>query len=135
MKKEKTVKEYKRRTKSGKLITVRQHTATYEASSDPKKAVGSGKELKKKESIKERFDKAAAELASRPDPKDMTDEEVLKEWEELQGHWRNSKGRYSHYTERKMRNKDWSKRVNKLRKRYNEAEANQRRTKAIHHKE
>ena len=47
MKKEKTVKSYQRRTKSGKVITVRQHTAKYEAS-DKKEASrkdGAGTEL------------------------------------------------------------------------------------------
>ena len=49
MKKEKTVKTYQRRTKTGKVVTVRQHTAKYDAS-DPKTKVkgksGSGEEFK-----------------------------------------------------------------------------------------
>ena len=122
MKKEKTVKTHTRKTKSGKTVTVKQHTAKYDAAEDAKdivKRAGAGTEFKKKESIKERFDKAAEELANRPDPKDMTDEEVIKEWKELSGHF--GTDHYLHYTERKMRNRDWSKRMNKLRKRYNEA--------------
>lgn len=47
MKKEKTVRSYQRRTKSGKVVTVRQHTAKYEASEKPKKK-GAGVELESK---------------------------------------------------------------------------------------
>lgn len=48
MKKEKTVKTYQRRTKSGKIVTVRQHTASYDAADKAKDAAkrkGAGKEL------------------------------------------------------------------------------------------
>lgn len=48
MKKEKTVKTYQRRTKSGKVVTVRQHTAKYDAAdkaSGASKKKGSGDEL------------------------------------------------------------------------------------------
>ena len=48
MKKEKTVKTYQRRTKSGKVVTVRQHTAKYDAAdkaAEASKKKGSGDEL------------------------------------------------------------------------------------------
>lgn len=51
MKKEKTVRTYKRRTKSGKVVVVRQHTAKYDAAERAKelaKKEGSGEELKAK---------------------------------------------------------------------------------------
>lgn len=51
MKKEKQVKSYKRRTKSGKVVTVKAHTAKYEASDKAKevsKKEGAGKELEAK---------------------------------------------------------------------------------------
>ena len=53
MKKEKKIRTYQRRTKSGKTITVRAHTASYEASEKNKevtKKKGAGDELKKKKS-------------------------------------------------------------------------------------
>lgn len=51
MKKEKTVKTYQRRTKSGKIVTVRQHTASYDAADKAKEAAkkkGAGNELEAK---------------------------------------------------------------------------------------
>lgn len=49
MKKEKQVRSYKRRTKSGKIVTVKAHTAKYEAADEKAKEVskkpGAGKEL------------------------------------------------------------------------------------------
>lgn len=51
MKKEKQVKSYQRRTKSGKMVTVRAHTATYDAAEAAKEAakkVGAGKELEER---------------------------------------------------------------------------------------
>lgn len=55
MKKEKTVRAYQRRTKSGKVVTVRQHTAKYDAAEDLAKEKGAGGELmeKKKSLVKE----------------------------------------------------------------------------------
>lgn len=51
MKKEKTIKTYQRRTKSGKLTTVKQHTARYDAAEAAKealkKAKGAGREFEK----------------------------------------------------------------------------------------
>lgn len=51
MKKEKQVRSYKRRTKSGKTVTVKAHTAKYEASDKAKevsKKEGAGKELEER---------------------------------------------------------------------------------------
>lgn len=51
MKKEKQVKSYQRRTKSGKMVTVRAHTAKYEAADKSKevaKKKGAGKELEER---------------------------------------------------------------------------------------
>ena len=48
MKKEKTVKTYQRRTKSGKMVTVKQHTAKYDAAEKAKEAAkkkGAGEEF------------------------------------------------------------------------------------------
>lgn len=48
MKKEKTIKTYQRRTKTGKIVVVKQHTAKYDAAEDLKKALkkkGAGEEL------------------------------------------------------------------------------------------
>lgn len=50
MKKEKTVRTYQRRTKTGKLVTVKQHTAKYDAAEMLKEAAkkkGAGEELEK----------------------------------------------------------------------------------------
>lgn len=125
MQKEKKVRAYTRKTKSGKTVSVKAHTAKYDAAEEARKAFaskkGAGEEVKEKKSIKQRFDEAAAELASRPDPKDMSDEEVLREMKELSGHWGTSETGYLPYQKRKMRNKDYLKRANKLRDRYNEA--------------
>lgn len=52
MKKEKQVRSYKRRTKSGKIVTVKAHTAKYEAADEKAKEVskkpGAGKELEER---------------------------------------------------------------------------------------
>ena len=51
MKKEKQVRQYTRRTKSGKVVTVKAHTAKYDAAEELKKAMkkkGAGEELSKK---------------------------------------------------------------------------------------
>lgn len=60
MKKERQVRSYQRRTKSGKLITVRAHTASYEASDEPRKKaiskLGSGDELRSKRNMEDPID-------------------------------------------------------------------------------
>lgn len=57
MKKEKQVRTYQRRTKSGKMVTVKAHTATYDAAEKAKemaKKKGSGGELEEKKKAKVR---------------------------------------------------------------------------------
>ena len=71
MKKEKTVRTYQRKTKSGKIVTVRSHKASYDAAEEvrknAKKKVGAGSEFeKKKQAIEE-------------NPLGFTDKEY-KEW-------------------------------------------------------
>lgn len=55
MQKEKTVKSYQRKTKSGKVVTVKQHTAKYNAADMAKEALkkkhGAGKELEIKKNL------------------------------------------------------------------------------------
>lgn len=57
MKKEKTVRTYQRRTKSGKMVTVHEHKASYDAAEEARKAAakkaGAGSELSKKKAVKE----------------------------------------------------------------------------------
>lgn len=63
MKKEKQVRSYQRKTKSGKVITVKAHTAKYDAAEKAKKAAkkkGSGSELEAKK---------AAKKGEMPDPR------------------------------------------------------------------
>lgn len=67
MKKEKTVKTYQRRTKSGKIVTVRQHTAKYDAAEALKEAAkkkGAGDELEalKKKSVDKPTEEEVAEF-------------------------------------------------------------------------
>lgn len=55
MKKEKTIRTYQRRTKSGKMVTVRQHTASYDAAEkamEVAKRKGAGEELEAKKGKK-----------------------------------------------------------------------------------
>ena len=57
MKKEKTVRTYQRRTKSGKMVTVREHKASHDAAEEARKAAakkaGAGSELSKKKAAVE----------------------------------------------------------------------------------
>lgn len=57
MKKEKTVRTYQRRTKSGKMVTVHEHKASYDAAEEARKAAakkaGAGSELSKKKAAVE----------------------------------------------------------------------------------
>lgn len=80
MKKEKTVRTYQRRTKSGKMVTVRQHTAKYDAADKMKEALkkkGAGDELearKKKLAMEQLAGKDTAEEFEK-----MLKEDALKE--------------------------------------------------------
>ena len=70
MKKEKAIRTYQRRTKSGKIVTVRQHTAKYDAAEALKEAAkkkGAGDEL---EALKKK-------------PVDKPTEEEVAEFEKL----------------------------------------------------
>lgn len=54
MKKEKIIKTHTRKTKSGKTVTVRQHTAKYDAADEAKKLakkIGAGKEFQSKKAM------------------------------------------------------------------------------------
>lgn len=86
MKKEKKVRTYQRRTKSGKTVTVRAHTASYEAAEKAKEAAkkkGAGEELaskvKKGEEWKLPMDEFLKKLKDDRDEKKWNDE-VLKSW-------------------------------------------------------
>lgn len=62
MKKEKSVRSYTRRTKSGKTVVVRQHTSKYDASEKEKAAAkkhGAGKELEGR--VKNKYTKSEIE--------------------------------------------------------------------------
>ena len=81
MKKEKTVKTYQRRTKSGKIVTVRQHTSKYDAAErakDSSKRKGAGEELEKVKT------KKALQKADLFDGYDFSEED-FNEWYEGTG--------------------------------------------------
>ena len=81
MKKEKTVRTYQRRTKSGKIVTVRQHTAKYDAAErakDSSKRKGAGEELEKVKT------KKALQKADLFDGYDFSEED-FNEWYEGTG--------------------------------------------------
>lgn len=88
MKKEKKVRTYQRRTKSGKTVTVRAHTASYEAAEKAKEAAkkkGAGDELsdrksKKDESWKLPMDEFLKKLKD-DNAKKKWNEEIDKSWE------------------------------------------------------
>lgn len=80
MKKEKTIRTYQRRTKTGKVVTVKQHTAKYDAAEALKEAAkkkGAGDEL---ESLKEKPQtKPVKEVAPKDDALGFTADEY-KAW-------------------------------------------------------
>jgi len=80
MKKEKTIRTYQRRTKTGKVVTVKQHTAKYDAAEALKEAAkkkGAGDEL---ESLKEKPQtKPSKEVAPKDDALGFTADEY-KAW-------------------------------------------------------
>lgn len=81
MQKEKKVKSYQRRTKSGKMVTVRAHTAKYDAAEEAKelaKKKGSGDELearKRKLAMEQLAGKKAAEELEKQKAEKETEEE------------------------------------------------------------
>ena len=81
MKNEKTIRTYQRRTKSGKVVTVRQHTAKYDAAErakDSSKRKGAGEELEKVKT------KKALQKADLFDGYDFSEED-FNEWYEGTG--------------------------------------------------
>lgn len=82
------VKSYTRRLKNGKTITVKAHTRKgKDGVSDedaPKKRRGAGSEVL---SLKER----RLAYKERPNPKDMSDDEVMAEWDQIHEEYRNDR--------------------------------------------
>ena len=79
MDKEVKVKSYTRHLKNGKTIQVKGHSRKSHGGkdvSDIKSKKGAGKELTMRQRQKD--------YASRPNPKDMSDEDIVKEWKQLQ---------------------------------------------------
>lgn len=112
MKKEKTVKTYQRRTKSGKIVTVRQHTAKYDAAEALKEAAkkkGAGDELEalKKKSVDKPTEEEVAEfeklLDSFPEELDERSRKIrLKQFMKAKG----KKGRQAEIDETKWEIKE-----------------------------
>lgn len=70
MKKEKTIRTYQRRTKTGKVVTVKQHTAKYDAAEALKEAAkkkGAGDELEKLKKVKPEKVKVEKPVEDAPD--------------------------------------------------------------------
>lgn len=112
MKKEKTVRTYQRRTKSGKIVTVRQHTAKYDAAEALKEAAkkkGAGDELEalKKKSVDKPTEEEVAEfeklLDSFPEELDERSRKIrLKQFMKAKG----KKGRQAEIDETKWEIKE-----------------------------
>lgn len=105
MKKEKQVRSYKRRTKSGKTVTVKAHTAKYEAADEKAKEVskkpGAGKELEErkkkpvqleipfgKEEEKKVLDEVKGAEVSKMTGASLTRDAKLPEGITIKGSWR-----------------------------------------------
>lgn len=105
MKKEKQVRSYKRRTKSGKIITVKAHTAKYDAADEKAKGTskkeGAGKELEErkkkstkleiplnKEEEKEVLDEVKGVEVSKMDGASLTRDAKLPKGITIKGSWR-----------------------------------------------
>lgn len=85
MKKEKTVRTYQRRTKTGKVVTVKQHTAKYDAAEALKEATkkkGAGDEL---EALKKKKPVAQKEEVKSPYEEYGFTKDDFKEWYEGTG--------------------------------------------------
>lgn len=82
------VKSYTRRLKNGKTVTVRAHSRKgKDGTKDeefPKRRKGSGSEVL---SLKER----RLSYKERPNPKDMSDDEVMAEWDQIHEEYRNDR--------------------------------------------
>lgn len=85
MKKEKTIRTYQRRTKTGKVVTVKQHTAKYDAAEALKEAAkkkGAGDEL---EALKKKKPVAQKEEVKSPYEEYGFTKDEFKEWYEGTG--------------------------------------------------
>jgi len=87
MKKEKTIRTYQRRTKTGKIVTVKQHTAKYDAAEALREAAkkkGAGDEL---EGVKKKGELDLAKIdAFKGDPNELSDKE-RQAWQILTGNY------------------------------------------------
>lgn len=87
MRKEKTIRTYQRRTKTGKIVTVKQHTAKYDAAEAMKEAAkkkGAGDEL---EGVKKKGELDLAKIdAYKGDPNELSDKE-RQAWQILTGNY------------------------------------------------
>lgn len=88
MKKEKQVKSYQRRTKSGKVVTVKAHTATYDAAekaAEMAKKKGAGEELAAKKKVQNVGDEFAA--TKDVSAKDFKEWYLFNDWDTPKNSW------------------------------------------------
>lgn len=114
MKKEKKVRTYQRRTKSGKTITVRAHTASYEAAEKSKEAAkkkGAGDELSSKVKKGEEWKLPMDEFL-----KKLKEERAEKKWnDEVDKSWKSEDEKPKKKSEKKTEKKTPAKKTTKKR--------------------
>lgn len=114
MKKEKKVRTYQRRTKSGKTITVRAHTASYEAAEKAKEAAkkkGAGDELSSKVKKGEEWKFPMDEFL-----KKLKEERAEKKWnDEVDKSWKSEDEKPKKKSEKKTEKKTPAKKATKKR--------------------
>lgn len=114
MKKEKKVRTYQRRTKSGKIITVRAHTASYEAAEKAKEAAkkkGAGDELSSKVKKGEEWKLPMDEFL-----KKLKEERAEKKWnDEVDKSWKSEDEKPKKKSEKKTEKKTSAKKATKKR--------------------
>lgn len=114
MKKEKKVRTYQRRTKSGKTITVRAHTASYEAAEKAKEAAkkkGAGDELSSKVKKGEEWKLPMDEFL-----KKLKEERAEKKWnDEVDKSWKSEDEKPKKKSEKKTEKKTPAKKTTKKR--------------------
>lgn len=114
MKKEKKVRTYQRRTKSGKTITVRAHTASYEAAEKAKEASkkkGAGDELSSKVKKGEEWKLPMDEFL-----KKLKEERAEKKWnDEVDKSWKSEDEKPKKKSEKKTEKKTPAKKATKKR--------------------
>lgn len=114
MKKEKKVRTYQRRTKSGKIITVRAHTASYEAAEKAKEAAkkkGAGDELSSKVKKGEEWKLPMDEFL-----KKLKEERAEKKWnDEVDKSWKSEDEKPKKKSEKKTEKKTSAKKTTKKR--------------------